>query len=277
MQTTENISYYDESEHIYSFASDGVVGRDGCIYGLNGYAQVIKVNTSTCTLNLIGDPTSSDYFEDDWWSNPIIGADRCIYWPPYIYNEVLKFDPGIEQLSSTIVPEDRTNDTNTCNWYSGVLADDGIIYCVPWCASQVLKIDPFREISNIMKSSMRFHPKKLGYIFVLQRRPVDQYDVESVFDSVVRKFGYDRAFSLLDSCLLSNEELSESGTPLEFPLFVLAAASDIDGTGDVPLCVIYHLVKSNVNALFNTSTAILVGCEDLDLRTASSKKRKALD
>jgi hypothetical protein len=275
MQPAQNISYYDECEHPYSFASNGVLGRDGNIYSLNGYAQVIKVNTSTCTLTLIGDPTSSDYFEDDW-SNPIIGVDQCIYWPPYVYNEVLKFDPGIEQLLSIRVPEDRTNDTNTLNWYSGVLANDGVIYCIPWYASQVLTIDPLREISNTMNRNMRSHPKKLGYIFV-QQGPVDQYDVESVFDSVVRKFGYYTAFRLLDTCLPSNEELTGSGTLLEFPLFVLAAASDNDGTGDVPLCVIYHLVKSNVNALFNTSAATLVGCKDLDLGEASNKKRKALD
>ncbi len=88
----------------------------------------------------------------------------------------------------------------------------------------------------------------------------------------------DIAFILLDAWLPSNEESTESGAPLEFPLLVLAAVSNYNGAaGDVPLGVIYLLVKSNLHVLFNNSAAVQAGWNDLDLGTTRNRKRKSID
>ena len=36
------------------------------------------------------------------WGDPIVGVDKCIYWPSRNANRVLKFDPETQQLPSLV-------------------------------------------------------------------------------------------------------------------------------------------------------------------------------
>jgi hypothetical protein len=65
----------------------------------------------------------------------------------------------------------------------------------PFHASRVLAIDPFRQLSVTIKNDyMSLYPQELGRSFV----HTGESCRESLFDSVVRKFGHDRAYGLLD-------------------------------------------------------------------------------
>ena len=119
-----------------------------------------------------------------------------------------------------------------------------------------------------MKQRMRRYPDELGRLFVQK----NESNGESLFGSAVRKFGFARALSLLDEYLPSDIEWAESHRSFDsvpmvkrkasggrkrkrskrsygyVPLFALAASGGRN-VGDVPLSVIYHLVRRNVHGL----------------------------
>jgi len=161
---------------------------------------------------------------------------------------VLKFDPATQQPPSLKGPAVRTHQ-DEYGWLGGALANDGVIYFVPYQANQVLAIDPLKELSMTMKKYLRRYPEKLGRLF---RQSGKSYS-ESLFESAVRKFGYARALSILDECLPSDEEWAERRVLDCVPLFVLVASTggtNDAGICDVPLDVIYHLVRRNVHGLW---------------------------
>ncbi len=122
---------------------------------------------------------------------------------------------------------------------------------------------------------VKYHPDELGRLFV---RNSESYSEESLFESAVRKFGFMRALRLvLDECFPSSENVraerqyrSFDCIPLckveasggkkrrrsfeSIPLFVLAASGGEKhvGVGDVPLDLIYHLVRRNVSDLLGS-------------------------
>jgi hypothetical protein len=259
----ENISYFgnDEQKSLNQFDTDGVLGNDGHIYALNKNGQVLKVDTSARTVDLIGEG-----LHKCGSAHPIIGLDQCIYWPPAQNTKgVLKFDPVTQQPPSYAGSDIILNWDNE-EWIGGALASDGVIYCAPFFSNRVLAIDPLRELSMTMKKKMILYPDELGRLFVQNN---ESYS-ESLFGSAVRKFGFARALCLLDECLPSEDEVTEhqcssDSVPLfvldaasgemkrkrssdSVPLFVLAASGGRN-VGDVPLSVIYHLVRRNVHGL----------------------------
>ena len=81
------------------------------------------------------------------WGEPIVGADRCIFWPPSFANRILKSDPETQQLPS-LVGGDLGEGNDKLRGVA--LATDGVIYCFPYhCSTQVLAIDPFKEFSAV--------------------------------------------------------------------------------------------------------------------------------
>jgi hypothetical protein len=105
---------------------------------------------------------------------------------------MLRFDPVTQEQSSS---RGRFDNRYGDGCFSGALADDGVIYCAPFHASRVLAIDPFRLLSVTIKNDyMSFYPQELGRSFV---HTGESYR-ESLFHIVVRKFGHDRAYGLLD-------------------------------------------------------------------------------
>ena len=84
----------EEAEFIFE-CGNGVLAGDGYIYAANDSGQVLKVDTSTNNYTWIGGDMYSIYGVG--WGDPIVGADKCIYWPPRKANRVLKFDPKTQQ------------------------------------------------------------------------------------------------------------------------------------------------------------------------------------
>jgi hypothetical protein len=235
------------------------------IFIINGW--MMKVDTSAHTMTSIGLSTPRAGNR----TQPIIGLDQCIYWPPE--NEkyrVLKFDLVTQSICDYGPDYIEEYDNDFVDWSGGALASDGVIYCAPALANRVLVIDPLRELSVTMKQKMIFNPDELGRLFVQNN---ESYS-ESLFESAVRKFGFARALRLLDECLPSDDEWAErhrsfGSVPLvklvalggrkrkrsfdSVPLFVLAASGGRNGgVGDVPLSVIYHLVRKNVHGLLRS-------------------------
>jgi hypothetical protein len=168
---------------------NGVLGDDGFIYAANSDGRVLHVKVDTVNNNYtwIGDRIFSERERE--WGDPIVGVDKCIYWPPCDANRVLKFDPETQQLPS-LVGSDLSEGGD--KWLGGALAADGAIYCFPFDSSHVLVIDPFKEMSMALWNNFREHPQELGRLFVK-----DEECNETFYNSAVRKFGIEKVFKFL--------------------------------------------------------------------------------
>jgi hypothetical protein len=213
----------------YFECGNGVVGGDGYIYAANRYGQVLKVDTANSDYTWLGDPLSSG-----GWGDPIVGVDKCIYWPPLYANRVLKFDPETQQ-SPSLVGDDLSEKGG---WNGGALATDGAIYCIPYSATQILAIDPFDECSATLQTNMTLYPQELGRLFLKQDG--EQCD-ETFFESSLRKFGGEKVFQLIEECLPSDEEWDGAHNG-NLPPFMVAASCE-----NCAVSVIYYLLRRNVN------------------------------
>jgi len=160
---------------------------DGYIYAANYSGQVLQIDTTNGNYIWIGDPIHSDSLH---WGNAIIGADKCIYWPPLDANRVLKFDPWTQQLPS-LVGDDLGGEEEDDKWGAadGALATDGVIYCIPFLnVTQILAIDPFKELTMAMHNNIQQYPEELGRLFVKDRCN------KTFYNSAVRKFGAEKVF-----------------------------------------------------------------------------------
>ncbi|GAH08437.1 unnamed protein product, partial [marine sediment metagenome] len=149
--------------------------------------RVLQIDTTSNNYSWIGDPLCSGC-----WGDSIVGADKCIYWPPRNANRVLKFDPETQQLPS-LVGDDLGEGHG--KWQGGALATDGAIYCIPFATNQVLAIDPFKELSMTLQNNFRQHPQELGSLFAKDRKCDKTF-----YDSAVRKFGGEKVFALIEEC-----------------------------------------------------------------------------
>ena len=71
------------------------------------------------------------------WGQPILGANKCIYFPPNDHKRVLKYNPSTQHISLT----GNSCGDELCKWYSAALGSDGYIYCIPYNTKQILQID----------------------------------------------------------------------------------------------------------------------------------------
>jgi hypothetical protein len=213
---------------------DGVLGGDGYIYAVNRSGLVLQIDTTNSDYTWIGDPIYSGYGEG--WDGPIVGADKCIYWPPSFANRVLKFDPAETHQLPSLVGSDLGG-AGCCKWLGGALASDGVIYCTPHCSKQILAIDPFKEMSMTLQNNFRQYPQELGRLFVK-----DEECNETFYKSAARKFGSEKVFKfLVEECLPSDEEWADSFSG-NLPLFMVAASCE-----NSAVSVIFHLLRRNVH------------------------------
>ena len=211
---------------------NGVLAGDGDIYAANGAGQVLKIDTTINDYTWIGDPIYSR--GGNGWGDPIIGVDKCIYWPPSNANRVLKFDPETQQLPSLV--GDDLGEGHGYKWQGGALATDEAIYCIPGYATQILIIDLFKELKMTMQNNIIKYPEELGRLFAKDGCN------ETFYDSAVRKFGIEKVFEfLVEECLPSDKEWADSFSG-NLPLFMVAASCD-NGV----VSVIYHLLRRNVH------------------------------
>jgi hypothetical protein len=227
----------EEAEEQFDCAGNGALGGDGYIYAANRFGQVLKVDIVNNNYTWIGDPIFSESGRQGW-GNPIVGVDKCIYWPPLDANRVLKFDPETQQLPS-LVGDDLGE--GGWKWLSGALAaTDGVIYCIPYYNyTQILAIDPFKELSMTLQNNFIQHPQELGRLFV---KDDEEYD-ETFYKSAVRKFGIEKVFELIEECIpLDDVEWADTHSNA-LPLFMVAASCE-----NCAASVIYYFLRRNVHA-----------------------------
>jgi hypothetical protein len=224
----------EEAEEVVD-CGNGVLAGDGYIYAANDAGQVLKVDTANNNYTWIGDRI---YSRGMGWGNPIVGADKCIYWPPYAANRVLKFDPEAQQLPSLVGGDLGEGGISEWKWKGGALATDGVIYCFPSYSSRVLAIDPFKEFSVTLQTNMQLYPDELGRIFLKDEEACD----ETFFESSLRKFGGDEVFKIIKDCLPLDAEWAGAHNAGNLPSFMVAASCE-----NCAASVIYYLLRRNVN------------------------------
>ena len=229
------------------YCGNCVLAGDGDIYAANGAGQVLKVDTASNNYTWIGDEIYSGY--GFGWGDPIIGADKYIYWPPSFANRVLKSDPETQQLSS-LVGDDLGEEGY--KWQGGALASDGVVYCIPSYSSRVLAIDPFKGLFATLQTNMKLYPDQLGLLFAKDGCN------ETFYDSAVRKFGMEKVFEfLVEECLLSDKEWADTFSGNSLPLFMVAASCE-----NCAASVNYDLLRRNVpDALSGNDVGVSKKCK----------------
>jgi len=212
---------------------NGVLGGDGYIYAANGAGQVLQIDTTNGNYIWIGDPIYQGNRRG--WGDPIVGVDKCIYWPPVCANRVLKFDPGTQRLP-LLVGGVLGEEGHFVKWMGGALATDGSIYCIPLSAKKILAIDPFKELTMTMDTNIYQYPEELGRLFLK-----DEECDETFYNGAVRKFGIEKVFKFLVECLPSDKEWADTHSG-NLPLFMIAASCK-----NCTESVIYHLLRRNVH------------------------------
>ena len=119
----------------YRYIVGGVMAEDGNIYAATEFGQVLKINVVKNECSFIGRKIySGDTFG---WGSPIIGENKCIYFPPSNHNQVLVFNPSTQE--AMLVGDSYGN--MSMKWLGATLASDGFIYCIPFNADNFLQID----------------------------------------------------------------------------------------------------------------------------------------
>ena len=116
-----------------NFSNGAVLGNDGNMYSANQNGQILKIDAVNNDWTIIG----SNICNSVGWGHPVLGADKCIYFPPADHDRVLKYNPATQNRSMIGDSYDDRED----KWLGAVLASDGFIYCIPYNANDILRID----------------------------------------------------------------------------------------------------------------------------------------
>lgn len=216
---------------------NGVVGRDGNIYQVSNKERVIKFDFTNHTFGPAGNVIM---FDDDvlvlrrklrndfnWWGDPIVGNDGCIYWPPKDCNRVLKYDPEFKYAS--LVGDDFMYFRD--KWFGGALGPGGAIYCLPSSGTQVLVIDLFKEFAMELKVAIKEYPENLGFLFQNMTN-----EDRTLCETAIAKYGRDKTFQLIDKCISRDEACTATG----LRAFMVVASCEY-GTVDA----VYSLLRRN--------------------------------
>jgi hypothetical protein len=234
---------------------NGVLAGDGDIYAANKYGQVLQIDTARNNFTWIGDKIYSGTSRGAGWGDPIVGPDKCIYWPPLSANRVLQFDPETQQLPLLVGGDlGEGND----KWKGGALASDGVIYCIPYYFIQVLAIEPFKEMSITLQNNFMQYPQELGRLFVK-----DEECNETLYDSAVRKFGIEKVFQLIEDCAPLDEEWADTRSG-NLPLFMVAPSCK-----NCAASLVYYFLRRNVHG-----GLLVANYRDEEDNNIQNKKRK---
>ena len=130
------VSYIGRSlEHSFSLTK-AVLAEDGNIYAANRYGQILRIDPRKNDREIIGSQIYNGAFSSGW-GNALLGADKCIYFPPYDHDRVLRYNPTTQSIS--LIGESYGE--KEWKWKGTVLASDGFIYCIPFTANEILQID----------------------------------------------------------------------------------------------------------------------------------------
>ena len=112
-----------------------VVAEDGYIYSANRYGQILKIDAVKNDWKIIGSKIHNG--GNRGWGRPVIGDDRCIFFPPLCHDRVLKFNPSTQKICLL----GASYGLQKHKWEGAVLASDGFIYCIPLDTDNILRID----------------------------------------------------------------------------------------------------------------------------------------
>mmetsp|Transcript_4529 Transcript_4529/g.10703 ORF Transcript_4529/g.10703 Transcript_4529/m.10703 type:complete len:439 (+) Transcript_4529:127-1443(+) len=207
----------------------GTFGRDGILYFLNRFSQVVGLNTSSGRMFF---QTAPRRFSNASWGafgSPCLGSDGCIYWPPMDQDRILKYDPYYGKVDFVGIS------TQEHTWSSGATVPGGKTYFFPYHggATQILAIDPLGDLKAEFHQRTESDPLTFGGIF-----QKEGFQGNTAFGVGVKKFGIYTLLQILDECIKENEEAyRQSGCPI----CMLASLCD-----DCPLDVIYHYMRQTV-------------------------------
>mmetsp|Transcript_4528 Transcript_4528/g.10698 ORF Transcript_4528/g.10698 Transcript_4528/m.10698 type:complete len:447 (+) Transcript_4528:127-1467(+) len=208
----------------------GTFGRDGILYFLNRFSQVVGLNTSSGTMFFQAAPRRFSNASWGAFGSPCLGSDGCIYWPPIEEDRILKYDPyyGKVDFVGISTPQGRT-------WKGGATVPGGKTYFFPYHGdgAQILAIDPFGDLKADFHQRIESDPLTFGGIF-----QKEDAQGNTVFDVGAKKLGIYQMLQILDECIKENEEAyHHSGCPI----CMLTSLCD-----DCPLDVIYHYIRPAV-------------------------------
>ena len=139
---------FDEHDCCYGYG--GVLAADGNIYTSNACGQIVKIDTAKNCYTLIGNAIIN--YDGPCFGLPVLGADKCIYFPPHKYDCVLQFNPITHSMSFV------GDSYKVQRWYGGALASDGFIYYASYFHQSVLQVDA-RPLNEII---LEFVQKSIG-------------------------------------------------------------------------------------------------------------------
>ena len=120
----------------------GVLGPDGCIYGIPGNAnKILKYDPQSKRATLVGAYLGDHPYK---YAGGVLGSDNCIYCIPYNANRVLRYN--IVDETTTLV---GGSFPGTRKWSGGVACANGTIIGIPFNHPRILKIDPKPKIDFI--------------------------------------------------------------------------------------------------------------------------------
>lgn len=129
----------------------GVLGADGCVYGVPGKArQVLKIVPETGEVCLIG-PSFQGHFK--WLRGVQCGS--AVYCIPCHHERVLKIDTSTGEVSLI-----GDSFPGLFKWHGAVVARDGSIFAIPQKAEYVLRIDPRTDTTKLIGPSLGGVPNK---------------------------------------------------------------------------------------------------------------------
>ena len=130
-----SVSYVENRfEDWYSWTG-AVLAEDSNIYVANEYGQILMIETPRNDWKITGNRANT--INANSWISPVLGADKCIYFPPFAHKQVLKFNPSTQSVS--LIGE--YYGISSWKWVGAILASDGFIYCIPFSADNILQID----------------------------------------------------------------------------------------------------------------------------------------
>ena len=131
-----SISQKDLDQDEYHDFDGAVLGKDGNIYAANQYGQILKGDTANNDWGIIGGRIYIDGYCHGW-GRPLLGDDKCLYFPPACHDRVLTYNPVTQNISFI----GESYGTKQYKWVGAALASDGYIYCIPYNADNILMID----------------------------------------------------------------------------------------------------------------------------------------
>ena len=121
----------------------GVLGSDGCVYGVPGHATtVLQIDPQTDAVRTLGKPIKGKYK----WLRGNLHPDGSIYCIPCHAPTILRIDCT---TSPPVISEMGGPHPGEWKWHGGVLSPyDRCIYAIPQFAESVLKIDPQTQTTS---------------------------------------------------------------------------------------------------------------------------------